>query len=342
MQLGIHTLRGRRIKIGVAVLAAAALTAVFWRPLVRVGGLVFGAALIAFLAEPLARWLERRLSRRLSALLSLLALALLAGGALWLLLPAMFREIVELAGTLPETLAQVSATLDHAAAWLEARLPGLSIPEIDWSAANGFLSSVASGTFAVAVNLAGIAGTLSLMAVLAYFLLCDRERLLLRLELLLPQAFRHTAVCMGNAVCREWRLYLRGQLLIALAVTVLAGAGLMLVGVRSALVLGPVVGILNMIPYFGPYIGGAPAVLIALGDGWPKAAMAALVLVIVQQLDNSVISPRILGSVTGFSPALVLVGIYAGARVGGVTGMLLALPVMMTARTLYRVFIQKS
>ena len=96
-----------------------------------------------------------------------------------------------------------------------------------------------------------------------------------------------------------------------------------------------------MIPYFGPFIGGVPAVLIALGDGPGKAAMVAVALAVVQQLDGSLISPKIMGSLTGFSPALVLVAIYAGARLGGIAGMLVALPAMMSIRTLFRVFVQK-
>ena len=67
----------------------------------------------------------------------------------------------------------------------------------------------------------------------------------------------------------------------------------------------------------------------------------SLALIVVQQLDGSWISPRIMGSLTGFSPATVLVGIFAGARLGGVVGMLLALPVMMSLRTVFRIFVQK-
>ena len=300
-----------------------------------------GAAALCFLALPLDKIFERRLPRPAAALLTLACI----GGALallmWLLLPAMLRQLVDLARALPRTLAMLSGWIGQARLWLEQRLPGVALPELDFGGMQGVLAGVAGGTFSLAVNLADLIGRASLIVVLAYFFLCDRDRLLLRLELLLPQAARATAVRMGNAVSRELRLYLRGQLMIAGAVGLLSVAGLALVGVRSALVLGPLIGLLNMIPYFGPFIGGVPAVLIALGDGWQKAALTVLALTVVQQLDGSWISPRIMGSLTGFSPALVLVGIYAGARLGGIAGMLLAMPVMMATRTLFRVFVQK-
>ena len=334
----------RRRGLRIAGAAAVAL-AITWRlrgPLAQVGALAIGASAVAFAAAPLARLFERRLSRPLAALAGLSAIALALAGLLALLLPAMFREFAGLSASLPRTLSQASAIINRAFAWMESRLPGLSLPAVDSSGAARMLSRVASGSFRVAVNLADVAARTSLMIVLAYFLLRDRDDLLLRLEQLLPQAARHKAVRIGGAVCRELRLYLRGQLLIAGTVAALSAAGLALVGVRGALVLGPFVGLMNVIPYFGPYIGGIPAVLIALGDGWRRAALAILVLAAVQQLDGSVISPRVLGSVTGLSPALVLVGVYAGARLAGIGGMLLALPAMMAARTVYRVFIQKA
>ena len=121
----------------------------------------------------------------------------------------------------------------------------------------------------------------------------------------------------------------------------LAAVGLALIGLRSALVLGVIVGVLNMIPYFGPVLGGIPAVLAALGGGWKKAALTVFVLWAVQQADGMVISPRILGGVTGLSPAAVLIAIFVGSHVCGILGMLLALPVLMTFRTAYRIFVQR-
>ena len=264
---------------------------------------------------------------------------LFMAAVIWLLLPSLIQEATLLARQLPESLKQVQSTLASASAWLEAQLPGVRLPEPQLDSA--MLSSLAGGTLSVAGSVADFSCLVSLMFVLGYFFLCDRDRLLIRMELLVPRAVRPTAVCMGNAVCRELRLYLRGQGLIALAVGALAALGLALIGLRSALVLGVIVGVLNMIPYFGPVLGGIPAVLAALGGGWKKAALTVFVLWAVQQADGMVISPRILGGVTGLSPAAVLVAIFVGSHACGVLGMLLALPVLMTFRTAYRIFVQR-
>ena len=340
MQLRRKTATGA-LRLALWLLAAALAAALMWRALWRVSELLLGGALIAFFALPLARRLDARLSRPLASLASLAVIALLLIGGLWLLLPGVLREIAALARTLPRSAAAFADWSRRTARWIQARAPGISLPAPDLTMLGDRLSGLAAGTIAVAGNIAEVAGRASLMVVLAYFMLCDRERVLLRLELLLPRRHRPMAVAMGSAVARELRLYLRGQLLVALTVGALAALGLAVVGVRSAAVLGALIGLFNMIPYFGPFIGGAPAVLIALGDGWRKAALTAAALAAVQQLDGSLIAPRILGDVTGLSPALVLVGIFAGASLAGVPGMLFALPVMVVIRTLYRVFVQR-
>lgn len=332
-------LRKRMLRIGLPA-ALIALGAFLLRSLLREAlALILGAAATAFLLEPIARAFERRLPRPRAALAALAAVLGALAASIWLLLPSLIQEATLLTQQLPDSIRQVQAALARASAWLETQLPGVRLPEPQLDAAA--LSSLAGGTLSFAGGVADFSYLLSLMVVLGYFFLCDREKLLIRMELLVPRAVRPTAVRMGNAVCRELRLYLRGQGLIALAVGALATVGLALIGLRSALVLGAIVGVLNMIPYFGPVLGGIPAVLAALGGGWKKAALTVLVLWAVQQADGMVISPRILGGVTGLSPAAVLVAIFVGSKVCGILGMLLALPVLMTFRTAYRIFVQR-
>ncbi len=332
-------LRRRMLRICLPA-ALIALAAFFMRRLLGEAlALILGAAAVALLLEPLTRVYERRLARPRAALAAMGTVLGALAAAIWLLLPSLIHEATLLARQLPESLKQVQSALASASAWLEAQLPGVRMPEPQLDSA--MLSSLADGTLSVAGSVADFSCLVSLMFVLGYFFLCDRDRLLIRMELLVPRTVRPTAVRMGNAVCRELRLYLRGQGLIALAVGALAAVGLALIGLRSALVLGVIVGVLNMIPYFGPVLGGIPAVLAALGGGWKKAALTVFVLWAVQQADGMVISPRILGGVTGLSPAAVLIAIFVGSHVCGILGMLLALPVLMTFRTAYRIFVQR-
>ena len=303
--------------------------------------LLLGSAALAFLALPLSRLYERRFGRGLAAALGMATLGISAVLFLWLTLPALLREMAVLAEALPSSLSTMNAWLQALSHRFAGILSGIDLKPPRLSGLLPDMSVLAECTRDLATGAAGLAGRASMMVILAWFLLSDRERLALRTELLLPARVRPMAVGMGCAVARELRLYLKAQLRIAFWVALTAAALLMALRVRSAPVLGIVIGLMNMIPYFGPFIGGLPAVLIALGDGVSKAGLTLAALCLVQQLDGSFISPRVMGAVTGLSPALVLVALYTGAELMGVTGMLFAVPTLIIFRTLFRVYVQR-
>ena len=326
-----------------AIAAGAALAVLSWPVLRAVAALVAGAAALAFLLAPLCRRLEGALGAGLAASACLLGLLILLAALLWLLAPALIRQAADLISALPAALQALRALGEKLSAWLrEVGLENARMPQLDMDGLGDGVLRFAAGTVSFAGGVANAVSQISMAAVLSAFLLIDRKNLLLRLELCVPLRLRATAVRMGAAAGREVRLYLRAQAMVSLAVGALSALGLWLAGVRSALALGLLVGLFNLIPYFGPVLGAVPALAAALTSGWQTAAFAAVVLVIVQQLDGLLISPRVMGALTGLGPAAVLVGVFAGGCALGVPGMLLALPAMMVFRTCVRVFVQRD
>jgi len=340
MQLS-DTAKRRRINTLLLGAGIVVILYIFRRAVIRIFSLILSASVLLFLVLPIANLFEKKLSRPLSALLSLMATGAVLIGIIWLILPIMIHETALLIRLLPDSIAAARQAVDRIAAWFAAHFAGISLKDSLFSGMSGNVSSLATDAFAFAGSVAGIIGKASLSVVLCFFMLCDRERLLLRLEMLFPQKHRPLVAKMGCAVIRELRMYLRGQFSVSVIVAALSTSGLLLLRVRSALALGPLIGLMNMIPYFGPFIGGAPAVLVALADSWQKAVLAIIMLVLVQQLDNILISPRVMGNLTGLSPAIVLISIFAGSQIAGIVGMLFALPLIMTYRTLFRVFVQR-
>ena len=337
--------RAQRIqwKAVLAIAAGAALAVLSWPVLRAVAALVAGAAALAFLLAPLCRRLEGALGAGLAASACLLGLLILLAALLWLLAPALIRQAADLISALPAALQALRALGEKLSAWLrEVGLENARMPQLDMDGLGDGVLRFAAGTVSFAGGVANAVSQISMAAVLSAFLLIDRKNLLLRLELCVPLRLRATAVRMGAAAGREVRLYLRAQAMVSLAVGALSALGLWLAGVRSALALGLLVGLFNLIPYFGPVLGAVPALAAALTSGWQTAAFAAVVLVIVQQLDGLLISPRVMGALTGLGPAAVLVGVFAGGCALGVPGMLLALPAMMVFRTCVRVFVQRD
>lgn len=326
-----------------AIAAGAALAVLSWPVLRAVAALVAGAAALAFLLAPLCRRLEGALGAGLAASACLLGLLILLAALLWLLAPALIRQAADLISALPAALQALRALGEKLSAWLrEVGLENARMPQLDMDGLGDGVLRFAAGTVSFAGGVANAVSQISMAAVLSAFLLIDRKNLLLRLELCVPLRLRATAVRMGAAAGREVRLYLRAQAMVSLVVGALSALGLWLAGVRSALALGLLVGLFNLIPYFGPVLGAVPALAAALTSGWQTAAFAAVVLVVVQQLDGLLISPRVMGALTGLGPAAVLVGVFAGGCALGVPGMLLALPAMMVFRTCVRVFVQRD
>ena len=319
-------------------LAAIALIVFFrWRAqclmLLR---LLLGGAVIAFLISPACLFLSRRLklNRGMAVLASYLLILAALAGLTALFLPPLIEQIGELFSAAPRLLKNIGSYWENFQSFLAERgMPKLSLPEMQ-----GFPDGqpLLNGTAAFGRSLASAVTELTLMLTLAFYFIRDREKLGLRLEMLIPSARRRNVLKTAAAIQLEIGVYLRCQLLISLIVALIAAFLLLLCGIRAWLALGLIVGLFNMIPYFGPLLGGIPAVLMALSGGLTRALLTVTALVLVQQIDNIIISPRVMGSATGLHPALVLVAITVGSSVSGIAGMLFSVPALLVLRSIAR------
>ncbi|MCB2352957.1 AI-2E family transporter [Clostridium estertheticum] len=122
--------------------------------------------------------------------------------------------------------------------------------------------------------------------------------------------------------------YIRGQLLEACIVGVLSAIVLYFVGIDYALIIGIIAGICNMIPYIGPVVGTILAVIIALLSGQPiRAVWAVIGMIVVQEVDNKLLAPKIVGDSVGLHPVFTMLAIIIGGSVWGLIGMMIAVPV---------------
>ena len=122
--------------------------------------------------------------------------------------------------------------------------------------------------------------------------------------------------------------YIRGQSLDALLVGVMVSIAMLIAGIPYALVIGILTGIGNLVPYVGPVVGFGSLIIVSLADGSiAKLIIGAAILAAVMFIDGNVINPRMLSSNVEVHPVLVIVALLAGGKVGGVVGMLVAVPV---------------
>ena len=129
--------------------------------------------------------------------------------------------------------------------------------------------------------------------------------------------------------------YLRGQLLEACIVGVLSTTVLYFIGIDYAFIIGIIAGICNLIPYIGPVVGTVLAVIMALLSGQPVTAVWAIIgMLVVQQVDNNLLAPKIVGDSVGLHPVFTMLAIIIGGNVGGLIGMLVAVPVAASFKIL--------
>ncbi|MEA4898075.1 MAG: AI-2E family transporter [Christensenellaceae bacterium] len=305
--------------------------------------LILSGAAICFVLRPLARRLARHMRPATAAILSVVLVLLAVAALAVVALPALFRQLMELIAQSGRLLDAGRGLIDRFGARMRGM--GMNVPEpgaIDLSALTGHMGDIVGGTALVAGSVAS-GGTRAVLSVMlgAYFLI-DYDSLMLQVELMIPSRARRIVLRMAGEAGRGLRRYLRGQLTVALIVGLLTSTGLWLIGVKSPLILGAVIGLTNLVPYFGPIIGGVPAVLTALSQDLITALMAVAVLFIVQQIDGIVISPRVMSGVTGLPPYVMLLALAVGGSGWGFVGMLLALPVVVIVRICFRVWATRN
>lgn len=313
---------------------------------------VFAIAIaLAFLLDPPVTALQRRGIPRVAGIL-LVYVAVVAAviGLGWLLLPPLFDQLRRFLEQLPTLAAQFVAWEEGLVEWLT----GLPLPEPIRDALD---SIIGSGQQAVVALLEAIVGPLlSLIARTAGFVfglvvvpvwllyvLKDRERLPDGILGLLPSGWRPDAShAMGLTTSMIGR-WIRGQLLLGAVIFVATLVGLLVlsaIGFREfadfAVLLALVAGILELVPIIGPIIAAVPAVLIGASIS-PGAAIAAVALyTVVQQLENHLLVPKVMGDAVDLHPAVVILSLIVGASLFGLSGAILAAPVVALGRDLYR------
>jgi predicted PurR-regulated permease PerM len=121
--------------------------------------------------------------------------------------------------------------------------------------------------------------------------------------------------------------WVRGELLLMLAVGVMSGLGYWVLGLPNPLLLAVLAGLFEIVPMIGPILSSAPGILVALATDPLKVVLLAAYALLIQQIENNVLLPRIMGHTVGISPLVVLVGILVGAALYGLPGAFLAVPI---------------
>lgn len=289
------------------------------------------AFFLAYLIEPAVRALQRRGAPRGLAILTIFAvIALLAAFVVAVILPILTMELERAGRVLPRYLASLQdLTQRLTALYHRLRLPVNIRAVVDrlTARAAGMLERILGSMLAGLLNALPGSLTLLVVPVIAYYIARDYPRAVKAFYGWLQARARPDALAKALAVDRVLKAYFRAQALEMLIATLLLAGGLSLLGLDFALLLGIAAGILNIIPYFGPVLGALPAVLVALTRSPWSAAYVIVLFIAVNQIEASLLVPRLIGGRVGLHPLLVIFALLAGGKLFGLLGMILAVPV---------------
>ena len=322
------------------------------------------ALLLAYLADPLVRLAQRKIPNRFAAVfLCLLGLVCLTVLVAWLLVPAVVREMADL-GRLLSRLAEDANLANRAASVLppdlwreiksyasEEEVRGFLQSGDSWRMAGTALRKILPGAWGVVSGLGGFVAALAgLAAVGLYFvfLLLDFHKVRGGWSALVPPAHRDRVVAFAREFDAAMSRYFRAQALVAAIVGVLFAIGFTLVGLPMGILLGLFIGLLNMVPYL-QLVGLVPAGLLAVmhglesgGDIWIILAHTGLVFVVAQAVQDVLLVPRIMGRVTGLSPAFILLALAVWGKLLGLLGLLIAIPATCLCLAWYRRYLAEA
>jgi predicted PurR-regulated permease PerM len=302
------------------------------------------AMVIVYILNPIVSALEGRgVPRVWGTVITYVVFLTIVGVSLRFLVPMLASQVSAFASTLPRLLANAQSDLARTFDRLGADIQTTDFfralsPE---GGAGAFISRIFSFTAGVLHS----AVVFLLGLVLSFYLVVDLPKIQRGFMALVPPANHRELVSILERMGRALGAFFRGQLLVALFVGLASMLGLYIVGLPYWAVVGGVAGLFNLIPLIGPFIGAVPALFIAfttgesggvlhLEPGWPLAIGASVALLIVQQIDNHIISPNVVARTVKLHPVTVMLGLLVGGTLLGLWGMLLAVPTIAAAKIL--------
>ncbi|MGD6817354.1 AI-2E family transporter [Metabacillus sp. 84] len=292
------------------------------------------AGVLFFIFSPIVRFLERN---RVPRTLAILIIYLIFIGLIVMLGafagPLLSKQITDLINNIPNYITELTQFIQNLSqsswfTWIMTQ-DYVSIEKIEQSLtefSTKIPQNLTSSAYAVLGVVTNITLTIITVPFILFFMLKDGHRFPVQAVRVLPNTYRHEGIKIFHDLYETLAAYIQGQLIVSIFVGTGCFIGFSIIGLDYALILGLVVSISNIIPYLGPFLGAAPAVVIGLLDSPTKGLLAALVVLVVQQIDGNLLSPLIIGKRINTHPLTIILLLIGAGSFGGVIGMILAVP----------------
>ena len=284
------------------------------------------AIIIASGVTPFANWLDKkRFPRLLGVALLYLSVFVLIAFVISLMVPFISAQINQLIQDLPNFINKVSDSLDKVQ---DSRYVDLfSEAQNLLDSASGYLQAFSGSVFGFIVNIFGGLVSFAAIIIISFYLSVMRNGVESFIRSVVPREYE-------GIVTRVWRRaetkvgkWLQGQMLLALIVGLAVYIVMSLMGIKFALLLGFLAMVLELVPHVGPVLAAIPAIVLGFSTSATLGIWVIVAWILIQQIENHILVPLILGKSVGLHPVIVIVSLLIGAKLAGILGMVLAVPV---------------
>ncbi|MBU1681170.1 MAG: AI-2E family transporter [Bacteroidetes bacterium] len=335
MSMGVQTFT-RTGKI-VASIVAAVLIILIAYVFADIIFLLIISIFIAFIYNPIVQFFENKGANRITAVLLVFFISAIT---VIFILAVFIPKIAIQANTIAQSFSheKLSILIDQLSAELKVYLPFLNYAEFSTKIEN-FLSSIfldsVDNLSRIVSSLVSILAIAVIIPFMTFFILKDHRKIVKGIVNIAPNKYFEFTFHVIHKISLQLGKFVRGWIFDAVIVGLMAGIGLAILGIQNAFTIGFIAGIGHLVPYFGPLIGGLPAIAISLiqfGD-FSMLPEISIMFIIVYTLDNGYIQPNIFAKATDIHPLMIILIILIGSQVLGIAGMLLAIPTATVLKT---------
>lgn len=308
---------------------------------------LFIGILIAWLFDPFIKWLEtKKIRRTLGAVITYLLIFLVIFLVLVTLIPLLIDQVREFARIIPDVFDTVKTwsldlfnNLDNSNLIDFEKMKHEALTSLEEFATNvtttlpqnilGFISGLFSGL-----------GVFVLGLIIGFFLIVNFDSSS-KLFNFIPKKFRDTTVALLDDVNVSLRSYVKGAILDCTLIFIISSLAFWIIGLRAPMLFGLFCGLTNIIPYAGPYIGGAPAVIVGFTQSPTIGILILVAIAVIQFLEGNFLQPLIMSKTTKLHPVTIILGLLVFGYFFGIVGMLISTPVIAALKTVFKFYDNK-
>ncbi|KKR08131.1 MAG: hypothetical protein UT32_C0003G0007 [Parcubacteria group bacterium GW2011_GWC2_39_14] len=302
--------------------------------------IIFVSIIFSSAVDP---WVDKMQSKHFPRFVSILLIYVVLFSIIFLavyaLIPPLTEQVTQLATNFPKYFTKLGDTYQ-----------GLR----SFSLEHGVLDNLNQGITAIKDNLTSAVGSVLgsvvtvfggiisffVILVITFYMTIEESAIKRSLGFILPEKYQPLVLQIIDKVQKQIGNWLKGQLVLCLIIGLMSYIGLLILGINYALVLAFVAAIGEFIPYVGPFVSAVPAIFLALTQSPTKGLCVLILYVIIQQVENHLVAPKVMQKAVGLNPIITIISLLIGVKIAGFLGVFLAIPVAtglsVVVRELYR------